>query len=153
MVANQNAIEELNVLVVGNNPTELGVVFDSLENIRDKRVMTEIAFDLKTIFERLAKFRPAYILIDDNIGIPELKNAVRALLKFRKTKGIPITILKNSNYHEAINEGVMNYVLKKGLTSDALYRALKNSVKSKITQRYLFEAYKKRTGQLRRLLR
>jgi hypothetical protein len=145
-------IEELSVLVVGNNPTELGRVFDCLEKIPGKRILTVIAFDFKSISERLANFKPAFILIDDNIGNHELKKAVQALLKSRKTKEIPITILKNSNYHEAINVGVTNYVLKKDLTGESLYNALKNSIKFKNTQRYLLEAYKKRRGQLRRLL-
>jgi hypothetical protein len=46
----------------------------------------------------------------------------------------------------------MNYILKKDLTGESLYLALKNSLKFKNTQRYLLDAYKKRTGQLRRFL-
>lgn len=144
--------EKLKVLVVGNNPIELGRVFDSLHKIRDTRIITEIAFDLKSIVERLIRFSPHYILIDDNIGKMELKNAVKTLLNERKTKNIPITILKSSNYHEAINTGVMNYVLKESLTGESLHTALKNSLKFKKTQLYLLNAYKKRKGQLKRLL-
>ena len=146
------ATEKLKVLVVWNNPIELGRVFDTLHKIRDARIITEIAFDLKSIVERLIRFSPHYILIDDNIGKSELKNAVNTLLSERKTKNIPITILKSSNYHEAINTGVMNYVLKENLTGDSLHTALKNSLKFKKTQLYLLNAYKKRKGQLKRLL-
>jgi hypothetical protein len=148
-----SAIEEVNVLVVGNNPTELGHVFDCLGKIPGKKIITEIAFDFASIFERLAKFTPAFILIDDNIGKLELNTAVKALLKYRKTKSIPITVLKNSNYHEAINTGVMNYVLKTGLTGESLYQELKNSTRFKATQLYLYQAYKKRRGQMLRLLK
>ena len=147
------ALEKLKVLVVGNNPIELGRVFDALQKIRDRNIMTEIAFDLKTILERLVRFSPHYILIDDNIGKPELKSAVEALHHERKTKNIPITILKSSNYHEAINTGVMNYVLKESLTGESLHTALKNSLKFKKTQLYLSKAYKKRKGQMMRLIR
>jgi ActR/RegA family two-component response regulator len=143
----------LKVLVVGNNPIELGRVFDALQKIRDRNIMTEIAFDLKSILERLVRFSPHYILIDDNIGKPELKSAVEALHHERKTKNIPITILKSSNYHEAINTGVMNYVLKESLTGESLHTALKNSLKFKKTQLYLSKAYKKRKGQMMRLIR
>jgi len=146
------ASEKLKVLVVGNNPIELGRVFDSLHKIRDTKIITEIAFDLKSILERLVRFSPHYILIDDNIGKSELKDAVHTLLNERKTKNIPITILKSSNYHEAINTGVMNYVLKESLTGESLHTALKNSLKFKKTQLYLLNAYKKRKGQLKRLL-
>lgn len=147
------AQEKLKVLVVGNNPIELGRVFDALQKIRDRNIMTEIAFDLKTILERLVRFSPHYILIDDNIGKLELKSAVEALHHERKTKNIPITILKSSNYHEAINTGVMNYVLKESITGESLHTALKNSLKFKKTQLYLSKAYKKRKGQMMRLIR
>jgi len=146
-------LEKLNVLVVGNNPIELSRVFDSLNKIHGKKVITEIAFDLKSIYERLIRFRPHYILIDDNIGRSELKTAVSALLNARRTKDIPITVLKNSNYHEAISTGVLNYVLKENLTGDSLYTALRNSLKFRKTQLYLYNAYKKRKGQLMRLIK
>jgi CheY-like chemotaxis protein len=145
--------EKLKVLVVGNNPIELGRVFDTLNSIRNIGIITEIAFDLKSILERLVRFSPNYILIDDNIGKLELKIAVEALHHERKTKNIPITILKSSNYHEAINTGVMNYVLKDSLTGESLHTALKNSLKFKKTQLYLSRAYKKRKGQVMRLIR
>ena len=144
--------EVLHVLVVGNNPIDLGRVFDSLNRIPEKRIITEIAFDLKTIVVRLDRFTPNFILIDDNIGKSELTNSVRALLRFRKTKRIPITVLKNSNYHEAICAGVLNYVLKANLTGESLYKALKNSIKFRQTQRYLRNAYRRRKGQLGRLI-
>ena len=145
-------LEKFNVLVVGNNPIELSRVFDNLNKIEGKNVITEIAFDLKSIVERLIKFQPQYILIDDNIGRIALKNMVNALIKGRKTKDIPITVLKNSNYHEAISTGVLNYVLKENLSGDSLYTALNNSLKFKKTQLFLLDAYKKRKGQLLRLI-
>jgi CheY-like chemotaxis protein len=144
--------EELRVLVVGNNPIDLSRTFDSLSKITDHKVITEIAFDLTSIIERLTRFRPNYILIDDNVGQPELKATVIALSGNRKTRHVPITILKNSNYHETMNTGVMNYVLKETITGDSLYTALKNSLKFKKTQLYLQQSYKMRKGQLLRIL-
>lgn len=94
-IKGKQSFEDLNVLLVGNNPIELSKVFDSIRNVPGKRILTEIAFDIKTILERLVKFRPNYILIDDNIGKLELKNAVRMLGKDKKTKDIPIAILKH----------------------------------------------------------
>lgn len=145
------ALEKVNILVVGNNPIELSRVFDKLDKIAGKKFITEIAFDLKSVLERLIHFHPEYILIDDNIGKPELKQAVNVLLKSRKTKDIPITILKNSNYDEAISTGVLNFILKENLSGDSLYTALRNSSKFKKTQLYLYSAYKRRKGQLLRL--
>jgi CheY-like chemotaxis protein len=153
MDKNSNQSEELNVLVVGNNPIELTRTFESLKKIREHKVITEIAFDLRSIVDRLTHFRPNYIVLDDNLGQLQLKAAIGVLLRNRKTKNIPITILKNSNYHEAMNTGVMNYVLKDSLTGESLYTALKNSLKFKKTQLFLQQAYKRRKGQLLRVLR
>ena len=152
MDKNSNQSEELNVLVVGNNPIELTRTFESLKKIHNHKVITEIAFDLRSIIDRLTHFKPNYIVLDDNLGQSQLKATVNILIRNRRTKNIPITILKNSNYHEAMNTGVMNYVLKDSITGESLYTALKNSLKFKKTQLFLQQAYRKRKGQLLRVL-
>jgi len=146
MDKNSNQSEELNVLVVGNNPIELTRTFESLKKIRDHKVITEIAFDLRSIIDRLTHFKPNYIVLDDNLGQSQLKATVNILIRNRRTKDIPITILKNSNYHEAMNTGVMNYILKDSITGESLYTALKNSLKFKKTQLFLQQAYRRRKG-------
>lgn len=152
MEAEKNLPEKWNVLVVGNNPTELGQVFDRLRGIRNRTIFTEIAFDLQTILERLILFQPQHILIDDNVGKEALHTMVEKLHE-RKTRNVPITILKNSNYQETIGAGVMNFVLKRNLTSELLYRELLNSIRFFETQRYWDKAYRKRKGQLARLVK
>jgi CheY-like chemotaxis protein len=152
MADSGNLKERWKVLVVGNNPIELGHVFDRLNGIPHKTILTEVAFDLQTILQRLVRFRPQHILIDDNIG----RTAMHAMvdkLHNRRTRNVPITVLKNSNYHEAISAGVMNYVLKQNLTSELLYKELLNSLHFFETQRYWDRAYRKRKGQLARLIK
>lgn len=153
VVVRKQVYENLNVLLVGNNPIELSKVFDSIRDVPGKNILTEIAFDIKTIVERLVTFRPNYILIDDNIGKLELKNAVKMLGKDKKTKNIPIAILKNSNYEEVFSVGVMDYILKENMNGLSLFIALSNSLKFRRTQLYLYKALKKRKRQLRRLTR
>ena len=150
----KNSIKEpLNVLVVGNNPIEMGRVLENLQQIRGQRIITEIAFDVKSILERLMRFRPNFILIDDNIGKTEMFETVNTLSHNRKTKDVPITVLKNSNYHEAMgSSSILDYLLKTNLSSDALYNMLKNSLKVRRTQVYLYHAYKKRKHQLLKIL-
>lgn len=152
-IRNERGYEDLNVLLVGNNPIELSKVFDSIRNVPGRKILTEIAFDIKTIVERLVNFHPNYILIDDNIGKLELKNAVKMLGKDKKTRDIPIAILKNSNYEEVFSVGVMDYILKENINGQSLFTALSNSLKLKKTQLYLYKALKKRKGQLKRLTR
>ncbi len=151
MVKGGNAQDRWKVLVVGNNPIEMGHVFDRLQGIQGKVISTEMAFDLPSILKRLARFRPQHILIDDNVGRSALQVMVD-MLHNRKTRNVPITILKSSNYQEAISAGVMNYVLKQNLTSELLYRELLNSLRFFETQRYWEKAYRKRKGQLKRFL-
>lgn len=148
----QPEVNQWKVLIVGNNPIDLNRTFESLKKIHNHNVITEIAFDVASLFERLSHFRPNFILVDDNLGRHQLQATVKALLANKKTKNVPITVLKNSNYHEAMNTGVMNYVLKDAMTGDSLYTAFVNSIKFKKTQLYLQQAYRKRKGQLLRIL-
>lgn len=142
----------LKLLVVGNNPIELSKVLDQVEKIeRPKDV--KIAFDFHSVVDRLANFTPNFILIDDNIGKDQLRQVVNELISERRTKNVPITVLKNYNYRETITSGVMEFLLKENLSADNIYKALRNSLKMKKAELYLFNSYKKRKGQLMRLFR
>ena len=152
-VESLNIQGDLKVLVVGNNPIELSRVFENLRNIQGSKLVTEIAFDFKSIRERLLTFKPNFIFIDDNIGKVELKNMVQSLNTRNKTKNIPITVLKNSNYQESVTFGVMNFLLKENLTPEALYKSFIYSMQFMKTHRYLLESYQKRKGQLKRLMK
>lgn len=142
----------LKLLVVGNNPIELSKVLEQIEKI-DRPKDVQIAFDFQSIINRLSKFTPDFILIDDNIGRDELRQVVNQLMSERRTKNIPITVLKNYNYREAISSGVMEFLLKENLSGDKIYKALRNSLKMRKTEMYLINSYKKRKGQLMRLFR
>jgi CheY-like chemotaxis protein len=138
-------VESFSVLLIGNNPMDMGSILEKLQQVRCKKIVTEIAFDLTSILERLIRFHPNFILIDDNIGRSELLQTVNTLSANRKTKDIPITVLKNSNYHESLAaSSILDYLLKQNLSADSLYNTLKNSLRFRRTQRYLYEAYKKK---------
>jgi DNA-binding NarL/FixJ family response regulator len=146
-------IEQYNVLLIGNNPIEMGKILDNLNRVPHKKIITEIAFDIKGGLERLIKFRPNFILIDDNIGRVELAQTVSALSANRKTKDVPITVLKNSNYRESsAPAGILDYLLKQNLSPEVIYSTLKNSLKFRRAQLLLYKAYRKRKGQLLRLV-
>lgn len=143
--------EPLNVLLIGNNPIDLTKTLEKINQMHGRRIITEIAFDLRSILERLMKFNPNYILIDDNIGKSELTQAIETLSKTRKTKDVPITVLKNSNYRESTTSGILDYVLKQNFTAESFYNILRNSFKLRRTQLYLYKAYQKRKKQLGKL--
>ena len=139
----------LNLLLVGNNPIELGAILGKIQQVAEKNIITEIAFDLKTLLERLIRFKPNFILIDDNIGRSNLNEAIQALAHNRKTRDIPVTVLKNSNYQESLGaSSILDYVLKQSLSAESLLNTLRNSLKLKRTQLYLYKAYNVRKKQL-----
>lgn len=151
---NLNQAEQYHILLIGNNPIEMGKILDSINQVPGKKIITEIAFDVKGCLERLVKFRPNFILIDDNIGSVELAQTVSTLSTNRKTRDIPITVLKNSNYRESYAPiGILDYLLKQNLSPEVLYSTLKNSLKFRRAQLLLYKAYKKRKGQLLRILK
>jgi hypothetical protein len=138
-----------NILLIGNNPMEMGRILENLKQVKGKTIVTEIAFDLQSVADRLLKFNPNFILIDDNLGRTELGHAINALSENKKTKDIPITVLKNSNYSEAwTSRSILDYLLKQNLSPESLYNTIKNSLKFRRTQRFLYEAYQRRKGQL-----
>ena len=142
-------LDSLNVLLIGNNPMEMGIVLEKLNQVRTQKIVTEIAFDLKSILERLIKFSPNFIFIDDNIGRRELEQTVKELASNRKTKNIPITVLKSSNYQEAFGAStILDYLLKQNLSADALYNTVRNSLRFRRTQLYLYKVYQKRKTEL-----
>jgi hypothetical protein len=135
----------LNVLLIGNNPIEMGSVLEKLNQVRNQKITTEIAFDVKSILQRLIRFNPNFIFIDDNIGRFELQQTIKELSINRKTKDIPITVLKTSNYEEAMGaSSILDYLLKQNLSADALYNTVRNSLRFRRTQLYLNKVYKRR---------
>jgi hypothetical protein len=146
-----NGSKPVHVLLIGNNPIDMSTILEKLNQIRGARVITEIAFDMRSILERLMKFKPNYILIDDNIGRFELTQTINALAERSKTKNIPIAVLKNSNYQESYGSGsILDYLLKTNLSAESLYNTLRNSLKFRKTQLYLYKAYERRRRALKK---
>ncbi len=144
----------LHILLVGNNPIELSRMREMLQQIPGYRVMSEIAFDVKSAWQRMLKFTPHFILIDDNIGKQELSETINSLSSHRKTRHVPIAVLKNSNYTESITtSAALDYLLKQNLSAKALYAAVKNALKLRQARQYLMQAYRKRRKQLLKFVR
>jgi len=141
--------EALNVLLVGNNPIEMGFILDKLDDISVLKVIPEIAFDISSALERLKHFQPNFILIDDNLDREKLFETVRRFSLNRKTKEVPIAILKNSNYKDTVpSASVLDYILKQNLSPVLLYNVLRNSQKFRRTQLSLYQTYRKRKRTL-----
>ncbi|MCU0356143.1 MAG: hypothetical protein MUE95_01045 [Cyclobacteriaceae bacterium] len=145
--------EPVHILLVGNNPIELSSMQAVVQKLPGKKVMTEIAFDLNSIWNRLMKFRPSLILIDDNIGAAQLGQTIQRLSADPKTKDVPIAVLKNSNYSSVVMNEVNDYVLKQNLKPETIYSILKHVMQFKQARTYLTRTYNKRKRQLLKLMR
>ena len=146
--------DRLNVLLIGNNPIDMSQILTKLNQISSAKVATEIAFDIRSLVDRLINFNPNYIFIDDNIGKHELSEAVDTLAHSDKTKNVPIAVLKNSNYEESYRGSTtaLDYILKTTVTTDSLYHVIKNALRLKKTQQYLQKAFQRRKKTIRRIV-
>lgn len=145
-------LQSWQLLLIGNNPIELSSVVDRLKEIRHQPIVAQFAFDLRSSLQCLSKFAPSYILIDDNIGTDELKETVQEFAHNKKTKDVPITIIKNSNYQATLFDTPLDYVLKSNLSSDRILKTLNRSTTARDAQTFLKRAYQKRKGLLSQLL-
>jgi len=145
--------DSVNILLIGNNPIEMSSMLHTIAKVPGRKIIAEIAFDVKSGLERLIKFQPNFILIDDNIGRRELSHTVESFMHNTKTRDVPITVLKNSNYEEAVvSADIMDYLLKRNLTAESLYNAIKNTLKFRRTRQYIMDAYNKRKDLLLKLV-
>lgn len=141
--------EPINVFLIGNNPIELSSIYEKLRAIKNRSYHAEIGFDLSGIYKKIMKFNPKCIVIDDNLETSYLKKLVNKLSTNSKTKSIPITIIKNSNYSGATNlVGVQDFILKDGITAESLSQSILNSIKLKPMQAYLYLSYKNGRSRL-----
>ncbi len=139
--------ESINVFLIGNNPIELSSIYDKLKDIKSRTFKTEIGFELKGLVNKIRKFSPSCILIDDNLSRLDIVKLIKKLSSDNKTKNIPITVIKNSNYKEGFSE-VQDYVLKESMTSDSLSHSILNAIKFKRMHTYIYKKYKKNKSRL-----
>ena len=143
--------DPINIFLIGNNPSDLGGIYNLLKSIKNKKFKTEVQFDAGNVLKKIAKFNPACILIDDNLERLKLTKLVRALKDHVRTRNIPITVIKNSNYTEPSIQEAQDYLLKDSLTPETLSKSIFNSIRFKRMQGYLTVNYKQKKKRINRL--
>lgn len=119
----------VNLLLIGNNPMELGSILTKIKDSNTAGVIAEIAFDIKGMLNRLIRFTPNLIVIDDNIGTQTLNQTLTALYKNRKTRHIPISVLRDSNFAELKSAPtVLDYILSDKLSAAAIPWSLRTTL-------------------------
>ena len=114
------------VLIVGNNPLDLGHIQNHLDKVRETTFNLEFAFSSTDGYQRAMKFVPDCILIDDSLSQKEMKVLVTTIRKNKSLKGIPLTLIKSSNYHSVPLSGFRDFLLRNSLTPSSLQRAIRS---------------------------
>ncbi|WMN12852.1 hypothetical protein QYS49_34805 [Marivirga salinae] len=122
------------VLLVGNNPIEMSIIYEKLHALKDKIKHIETAFSQEDMIRKINSIHPNCILLDDNIGLSPLKAIVNSINELSK-EAISITLLKSNNYQE-LTSGVQEYLMKDGLDETRIYNSLRNALRFKKTQQF-----------------
>lgn len=147
-----NYSEPINVLLIGNNPIDMGNVYKYLQKYTKRKVIIDFCFDLKESLMKALQSRPNCILLDDTLGKRIITQFVDDINQNSRTEHIPITLLKSSNYKEVVTSGIQEFLLKENLTSERLYQTIMNAIKFKRTQRILKIERRRRQRQLMKLM-
>jgi|GEM_PF-808906 response regulator of citrate/malate metabolism len=140
---------EISVLLVGNNPIELGLLYEKISGLKGKINKIETAFSLEDTLKKIHLMHPNCLLLDDNLGLNPLKaiiNNVNALSK----EVISITLLKSHNKQE-VTSGVQEYIMKEGIDGTRIYNALINALRFKKTQQFFRIKYYSGKRSIKRL--
>ena len=120
--------DRIPVLIIGNNPIEMTSIYNILIGFRSKNYLTDVCFDIKDSFERIAKKKPEVIFIDDNLVIDDINKMVRVLNQNTKTKDIKIILLKSSNWNYHVIDNVDDYILKDTINANKLDKLIEKSL-------------------------
>jgi len=146
MESNSNESQDpLAVLVVGNNPSNVGKIYTNLLTARGRKLVAHFAFDLRNILSRIRKTKPTSIIIDDTLGQKQISWLVSKIRKSRSLKGIAITLIKSSNSELPASNGVDELVLHQEITRERLYQAVLNSLKFRKYKEY-FSKHKRKSA-------
>lgn len=141
--------DDINVLIVGNNPIEMSVIYEGLRNLKGKIKQISTSFSDEDTLKKIATDNPNCIIIDDNLGISGLKSLIDKINHLGK-EALSITLLKTKNTQEAIY-GVQEYLLKESITPERIYSSLKNAIRFRKTQKYLKVKYYTGKKRLKRM--
>jgi chemotaxis response regulator CheB len=142
---------EINVLLVGNNPLEMSLVYEKIFDLKDKIKRIETAFSQADMLNKIHLTHPNCILLDDNMGIKPLKSIVKTVNALSK-EAISITLLKTQNKQE-VTSGVHEYLMKEGIESARIYRALINALRFKKAHQFFKIKYYSGRQSIKRMFR
>lgn len=118
-------------MIIGNNPIEMTTIFNMLVTNRKNHYMADVCFDLQDSFDRIGKFKPDLILLDDNLPSDDINRFMKVLRNSSRTREIRTILLKSSNWNLHIFDHMDDYILKETITIDVLDRLISRNTKEK----------------------
>lgn len=140
--------KEIRVLMIGNNPRELGCLSMHLRNFAWKRFLVNATFDLSEGWKIARYYNPDYILIDGSLSADLIRNFVDQLRNFKATSKTVVALLKESNHSELVITGVQDYLLSDNIASDTFAFDVLNAIahQKQEESKQVFEAAVSRTS-------
>lgn len=140
-------LEQMNILLVGNNPTELSIVNQSAVSFRKTVLKATVLFDFKKLSQSIKNLNPSGIFIDDKLNLKEIKRVISKLHNSKNTSHIPVTIIKSSNYTNYPNLGADDFILHTNLNGSSIYNSVVNGRQFRKSRIYVIKAYRKQKGR------
>ncbi len=125
----------IKVLMISNNPREMGCLSDHLRSFAWKKFSVVATFDLKTGWRLAHTHRPDYILVDGSLGAEHIKVWVQALRKRRPFDKTAIAVLKDDNSTQLVIPGIQDYLLKDNIVSDTFALTVLNAIRLKVQEK------------------
>jgi len=120
--------EPVRVLVIGNNPIELGEVHDLFANMRDATYQVEFAFDLRDGFRRAIRQKPHAIVIDNNLSSDTITKLVDKLSTEKRTSHLSLFLLAHDEEGTYQGLGITKMLSKERLTPAILSNTMRVAV-------------------------
>ena len=124
----------IKVLMIGNNPREMGCLSDHLRRFAWKKFNVTATFDLKTGWRLAHSQRPDYILLDGSLPAEAIKAWVHDLRRRRAFDQTAIAILKEDNATQLVIPGIQDYLLKDTIVSDTFALTVLNAMRMKVQE-------------------
>lgn len=145
-----NNPDNLNVMVIGNNPAELSGYLKKLSSFQGVRFITGFCFNLRKSMMEIRNWNPQYIVIDDCFSREQIRKFIRRIRRNVKTQEIPVALLKSNNKHILIPD-IQDYLLKENFTPERLLHAIRNSRNMRKAQVILYRTYKRSKRNFKKL--
>ena len=122
----------IKVLMIGNNPRELGCLSIHLRNFQWKKFAVNATFDLKEGWRIAQYFKPDYILVESAFGEDPIRNFIAEIRQHRSTKMATVALLKEDNGTQLMIPEVQDYLLKDNIVSDTFAFDVLNAISLKM---------------------